>query len=54
MIQIVKYETEEEAQRIITEKTVQGLILTDVANIIEGNFLGFVEGSVIKPTPIEK
>lgn len=38
---IVKYETEEEAQQIIAEKTAQGLFLVEMANITEGNFLGF-------------
>lgn len=48
-MQIVKYTTEAEAQLIIAEKTGQGLILTDVSNITEGNFLGFKEPIEIPP-----
>lgn len=53
-MQIYKYATEEEAQQIIADKTVQGLILTDVQNITEGNFLGFAENPIQRPTPIEQ
>lgn len=40
---IVKYQTESEAEAIITEKTAAGYVLTNVDNVTEGNFLGFVE-----------
>ena len=40
-MQIIKYITEQEAQEIIAEKTAQGLTLIEIANITEGNFLGF-------------
>ena len=46
-MQIIKYQTEEEAQIIIAEKILQGFILTDVSNIGEGNFLGFTEEALI-------
>lgn len=42
-MQIVKYQTEEESQQIIAAKQAQGLTLVEVANITEGNFLGFKE-----------
>ncbi len=42
-MQIVQYTTEEEANQIISEKEAQGLILIEIANITEGNFLGFAE-----------
>lgn len=58
-MQIVKYETEQEAQQIIAEKKGQGLILVEVQNITEGNFLGFKEPAEIpepvqQPTPLEQ
>lgn len=40
-MQIIKYTTEQEAQEITASKTAQGLTLVEVANITEGNFLGF-------------
>lgn len=40
-MQIVKFITEEEAQQIIAQKQSEGLILTNVSNVTEGNFLGF-------------
>lgn len=43
MMQIVKYSTEEEKQQIIEEKTNEGLVLIEIANITEGNFLGFMD-----------
>jgi len=42
-MQIVKYATEQEAQEIIAQKQKEGLVLTHVSNITEGNFLGFKE-----------
>lgn len=42
-MQIIKYTTEEEAEQIKQEKAAQGLILVEIANITEGNFLGFAE-----------
>lgn len=55
-MQIVKYQTEEESQKIIAEKTAQGLILIAVSNVTEGNFLGFkepYENTTAEKTPIE-
>lgn len=43
---IIKYETEEEAERIIAEKNAQGFRLSEIANITEGNFLGFDDSEV--------
>lgn len=40
-MQIVQYQTEEEKQQIIAEKTAIGLHLIEIQNITEGNFLGF-------------
>lgn len=40
---IIKYASEEEAHRIISEKTSEGYTLAEVQNITEGNFLGFKE-----------
>lgn len=48
-MQIYKYSTQEDYDRIIEEKTAQGLILTNVSNVTEGNFLGFKEPEEIKP-----
>lgn len=56
-MQIVKYTTEEEAQQIIDEKIAQGFVLVEVANITEGNFLGFKEPSEINSSnniPLEQ
>jgi hypothetical protein len=48
-MQIVKYDgTQEEYDRIATEKTAQGLTLVAVSNITEGDFLGFKEPDEIK------
>lgn len=52
-MQIVQYQTQEEAEQIIAEKTAQGLTLVEVANITEGNFLGFMENPILPSTPIE-
>lgn len=38
---IVKYTTVEEKEQIINEQVSKGLELVSVANITEGNFLGF-------------
>lgn len=38
---LVKYDTEQEAKRIIKQKTSMGYTLVSVQNITEGNFLGF-------------
>lgn len=56
MISIFKYETEEEAQQIIDDQTANGLILVEVMNITEGNFLGFADVAPPIPdkTPIEQ
>lgn len=51
-MQIVKYETEEEADKIKIEKKAQGMILTNVANVTEGNFLGFKEPDEIPVIPV--
>lgn len=53
-MQIVKYETEDEAQQIIAEKAAQGLILVQVQNISDGNFLGFMEPSEMPEPHTEK
>jgi hypothetical protein len=48
-MQIVKYDgTQEEYDRIVAEKTGQGLTLVAVSNITEGDFLGFKEPDEIK------
>jgi hypothetical protein len=44
-MQIVKYTTETEANKIIAEKEALGLTLIEVSNITEGNFLGFAESA---------
>lgn len=49
MFKIVMYTTEEEAQRIISTETANGLLLVEVQNIVNGNFLGFV---VVKPAKV--
>jgi hypothetical protein len=49
---IVKYQTEEEKQQIIGEKVSQGYTLVEVANIKDGNFLGFMKEIIF--TPIEE
>jgi hypothetical protein len=57
MISIVKYETEEEKQAIINSQAAEGFALTDIANITEGNFLGFDDTSsqqIIGDTTSEK
>lgn len=46
---IIKYETEEDAQRIIAEKQAEGYTLVEVQNITEGNFLGFEEPGWVPP-----
>jgi hypothetical protein len=54
-MQIVKYETEQEAQQIIQEKEALGFVLIEVSNITEGNFLGFTEPqSLIKRTTLDE
>ena len=52
-MQIIKYETEEEKQTIITDKIALGFTLVEISNITEGNFLGFVESATIVETPIK-
>lgn len=49
-MQIYKYSTQEDYDRIVAEKAAQGFILTHVSNITEGNYLGFKEPEEIKPT----
>jgi hypothetical protein len=49
-VQIIKYTTEAEVQQIIAEKQGQGMVLVEVANITEGNFLGFKEPDEISST----
>jgi hypothetical protein len=52
-MQIVKYDgSQKEYDKIVAEKTAAGFILTDVANVTEGNFLGFKEPDEIK-TPVQ-
>lgn len=52
-MRIYKYTTEEEAQQIISENKAQGLVLVEISNITEGNFLGFAENSIPTPTTSE-
>lgn len=52
-MQIVKYQTEGEAQIIIAKKMAEGMTLTHISNVTEGNFLGFMENPSQPPTPIE-
>lgn len=48
-MQIIKYDgTQEKYNSIVAEKQAQGFTLTDVANVTEGNFLGFKEPSEIQ------
>ena len=49
-MQIYKYETQADYDKIVSEKTTQGLILTNVSNVTEGNFLGFKETEEIPQT----
>ena len=49
-MEIVAYDgTQEEYTRIVAEKEPEGLILTNVSNITEGNFLGFKLPAEIPP-----
>ena len=52
-MEILKYSNQDEYEKLIAEKTAQGLVLTNVSNVKEGNFLGFKELSELK-TPIEQ
>lgn len=47
---IIKYDKEEDAQRIIDEQLAKGLQLVEVSNISEGNFLGFDDRAIQSPT----
>lgn len=52
----IEYKTEEEKQAIITEKTTEGLYLTEEQNHIDGNFLIF-DTEPLKPiniSPLEE
>ncbi|MCT4597476.1 MAG: hypothetical protein N4A50_06310 [Vallitalea sp.] len=56
---IIKYDTEQEAELIKKEKTSQGYTLVEIANITEGNFLGFDDTPIQppnnpQPTSLEK
>lgn len=55
-MEIIKYKNEEEKQNIIQTKTTQGLVLVEIANLTDGNFLGFMAQSDIPEpkTPIEQ
>lgn len=53
-MKIYMYKTNEDAQEIITRETANGLILTEVSNIEEGNFLGFSDNPIPWRTPIEE
>lgn len=55
-MEIIKYSNEQEKQNIIQTKTAQGLILVEIANLTDGNFLGFMAPSDIPEpkTPIEQ
>jgi len=53
-MQIIAYQTEEEKQEIIASKLSEGLLLVNVSNVKEGNFLGFTENPLKDPTPIEQ
>jgi nitrogen regulatory protein PII len=52
---IIKYENEEEVKEIVDEQTKKGLIVVEVSNVGEGNFLGFDDRNLIpkEKTPIE-
>lgn len=54
MISIFKYETEEEKTKIIQEQTATGLLLVEIMNITEGNFLGFSPDPLAPVKPIEQ
>ncbi|MBH0166283.1 hypothetical protein IHV12_15275 [Fictibacillus sp. 7GRE50] len=53
-MQIFIYNSEEEKQKIISEKNAEGLILIQISNITEGNFLAFSENPIKEPTPLEE
>ena len=50
---IVKYNDESEVQTIIDTQTSKGLVLVEIANISEGNFLGFDDRFVEPKTPLD-
>jgi hypothetical protein len=52
-MEIIKYTNKTEKQKIISEQKAKGLILVEIANVKEGNFLGFKEPDEIKPTVIQ-
>lgn len=61
-MQIIAYDgTPEELERIQAEKEAEGFLLVEVQNVVEGNFLGFVDKEGYNPpaptppkTPIEE
>lgn len=48
-MEIIKYDTEDEAEQIIADKTSAGYTLVEVQNVTEGNFLGFQPPDWIAP-----
>ena len=48
-MKIYKYETQEEANSIITQKKIEGYIVTHIQNVTEGNFLGFTKKEDSQP-----
>jgi|GEM_PF-5038157 len=53
-MQIIKYTTEAEAEQIKLEKVSQGLVLVEIANITEGNYLGFDDHPRERALPIDE
>ena len=53
IMEIVKYETEEEAEQIKANKVAAGFVLVEIQNITEGNFLGFQKIGWTPPEPEE-
>ncbi|WP_018213731.1 hypothetical protein [Desulfitobacterium hafniense] len=59
-MRVIKYDSEDEVQSIIAEQELNGLILVEVANVTEGNFLAFDDRYVEPvmpssiPRPIEE
>ena len=50
-MQIIKYETETEADKIKSDKQKEGYILISVSNVKEGNFLGFAKTEDLQVIP---
>lgn len=51
-MRIISYDgTKEEKERIEAEQAEEGYMLVEIQNIVEGNFLGFVDKDGYNPTP---